>query len=179
MNTNSKKTKYILISILVVSIILALILWVYYKKIPSFHKNNQQSQQTSTNSAIDDTNKNNNSSFDTSDQLATNNTSQSGSAIPDKPILIKSSGNNGSVPKDIAIEFVCRGMSEINCKVVLQKQDSPNIELPNKILKDNRTGQFFSSWEWQSIAGYWQVYAVATNSQGKSAQSDIQTLEVK
>lgn len=171
----AKKPKVILIIIISVAIGALFVYLLYSSNKLNFLIKNSQTQSSPTDS--DPTNTTN--STTSNNQAAPGGESQISSTTPDKPTLIKSSGNYGSVPANIFIEFVCQGTPGLKCKVLLNNQAGSIVELPSQDVEDNGRGQSFTSWEWRSITGTWQVYAVVTNSQGKSAESNKQSLEVK
>lgn len=97
------------------------------------------------------------------------------SSVP-KPSLMKSSGNNGSVPVGAVIEFTCLAPSGYTCSVELK--GNKTITLDKKTIEDNR-GQTGTSWEWTSEKGSWSVTAVLRDANGKANVSDSQSLEVQ
>ncbi len=100
------------------------------------------------------------------------------SSLP-KPTLTKSSGNNGSIPPNVPVNFVCLGEPNLNCSITLTDQANSNhkIDLGTKTLGDER-GQAGASFDWTSLSGRWTV--VATMSDGsRSSQSLPQTLVVE
>lgn len=172
-----KKTKVILIIIILVAIGVFFVYWGYSRNKLNFLSKSSQSQSSPASPNDPTTSGTNNGTSSNQENPSSNG--QISSTTPDKPVLIKSSGNYGSVPANIVIEFVCQGAPGLKCKVMLSSQSGSNIELPDQDVKDNGRNQYFTSWEWKSITGTWQVYAVVTNQQGKSAESDKQSLEVK
>lgn len=181
MKPKSKNTKIKVISIITISVLIGAIVvyWAYSSgKLPFLNKN-QQAQSNTPNESSGGQADTNTSNSTNNDGTGSSNSDSSSVASPDKPTLIKSSGNNGPVPVNVVIEFVCQGSAGLNCKVVLVNQNGSIVELPSQQVKDNGRGQYFTSWEWRSLSGIWQVYAVVINQQSKSTQSDKQTLEVK
>lgn len=177
--TNTKK---VIITVSVLALIGLIVgSWFGYRYYQSNKSGSEQTNTSQTN--VDSTDAQNNSTNTNTDPSTTDTQpgaqTTSNIPVPSKPVLIKSSGNNGSVPSGAIIEFVCQGTAGLSCKVVLINQGGGTVELPIQALKDNGRGQYFTSWEWKSTAGLWQVYAVATNSQGGSAEGDKQKLEVR
>lgn len=177
--TNTKKV-IIIVSVLILLglIVGGLFGYRYYQSNKSGSGQANTSQMTIDSSDAQNNPSNNNTDSSTTDNQPSVQTSNN-VPVPSKPVLIKSSGNNGPVPSGAIIEFVCQGTAGLNCKVVMINQRGNTIELPTQALKDNGRGQYFTSWEWKSASGSWQVYAVVTNSQGGSTESDKQTLEVR
>lgn len=101
-------------------------------------------------------------------------------ALP-KPLLAKSSGNNGSVPPGIPIEFTCKGQLSLQCTVILIDKNNPanKIDLGAKTIQDDGYGQAIVAWNWNSVSGNWSVIARVTDGKGNSAQSDEQSLVVQ
>ena len=93
------------------------------------------------------------------------------------PILMKSSGNNGPVPKGVDIEFNCAAPAGYSCRVVLSGAHSKTFD--TKELKDNGRGQASVSWIWTAETGMHSVKAVLTDGKGNEQDSSAQTLEVK
>jgi hypothetical protein len=96
-----------------------------------------------------------------------------------KPVLIKSSGNNGPVPSGVLVNFVCQSFEAISCDVELRNSAGTTISLGYKDLKNNQTDQYFADWYWSSLVGDWIVSAKAKNQQGLVSESDPQSLSVK
>ena len=93
------------------------------------------------------------------------------------PTLLKSSGNNGSVPKGAVIEFTCIGPAGYNCKVVLSGAHSQTFA--NKNLIDNGRTTPSVSWTWTAETGKHNVIAVLSDNKGNEQSSSTQTLEVQ
>ena len=93
-----------------------------------------------------------------------------------KPTLMKSSGNNGSIPTGAMIEFTCLAPTGYTCRVELS--GSKTITLGAKTIEDNR-GQTGANWEWSSERGTWSVVALLRDAKGNEGRSDSQQLEVK
>lgn len=177
--TNTKKVIIIVSVLLLIGLILSsLVVYGIYQKNKS-NSGQKATQETSIQAAdiqsADTESKD--EAVSTQNQASTQPTINA--PAPNKPTLIKSSGNNGPVPINIVIEFICQGDPGLNCNIVLVNQNGSVINLQNQPLKNNGRDQYLARWEWKSLSGVWQVYSVVTNSQGKSAQSDKQTLEVK
>jgi hypothetical protein len=104
-------------------------------------------------------------------------------AKPSKPTLQKSSGNapGSSVPDGAIVEFSCEGTANVFCEIQLTDQSNHNniITLDKKPIASNGRGQYFAIWDWTAVKGSWKVVAKASNSNGETALSDEQTLEVK
>jgi hypothetical protein len=94
------------------------------------------------------------------------------------PVLAKSSGNNGSIPSGVLVNFTCTSTPGYSCEVKLQKAGANTITLERKQLT-GEMGQSFASWNWESISGTWSVTAVLSNSSGQTKSSAAQTLEVR
>jgi hypothetical protein len=94
------------------------------------------------------------------------------------PILAKSSGNNGSIPTGVLVNFTCSSTPGYFCEVKLEKSGGNTIVLEKKVLIENR-GSAAASWNWESISGKWSVTAVLSNSSGQTKSSAAQTLEVR
>ncbi len=99
-------------------------------------------------------------------------------ALP-KPILIKSSGNNGAVPSDAAIEFVCSSDTGTYCQVVLTSSTGREVKLDEKLIQPTSKGLPSINWVWTAEQGNWKVIARARDNSGSSSQSDQQTLTVR
>lgn len=96
------------------------------------------------------------------------------------PTLVKSSGNNGSVPAGAVIEFICLSVEGASCDVVLTNTANPKnvIKLGARSIADNGRGEYAALWNWTAQKGNWKVVAQATKA-GATASSPEQTLEVK
>ena len=104
--------------------------------------------------------------------------SPSSSANLPTPTLTKSSGNNGSVPSGVAIEFTCSAPAGYSCETVLS--GTKTVSLGAKSLATDSRGQTPSvSWMWTSEKGSWSVVAKVSDSKGNVKQSPAQNLEVK
>lgn len=106
-------------------------------------------------------------------------TQQQAPAPLSKPILIKSSGNNGPVPSGAAIEFVCSSDAGIYCQVVLTSSTGREVKLGEKLIQPTNMGLPSINWVWAAEQGDWKVIAQARNNSGSSSQSDQQTLTVR
>ena len=93
------------------------------------------------------------------------------------PIFIKSSGNNGPVPKGIDVEFTCTSQAGYSCKIVMT--GAQNKTFDPKSLKDNGRSQAIASWIWTAEAGQYSVKAVLSDTKGNEQASSAQSLEVK
>ncbi len=94
------------------------------------------------------------------------------------PILAKSSGNNGSIPPGVLINFTCTSTPGYFCEVKLEKSGANPIILEKKQLT-GEMGQSFASWNWESVSGKWSVTALLSNNSGQAKSSAAQTLEVR
>lgn len=94
------------------------------------------------------------------------------------PVLAKSSGNNGSIPSGVLVNFTCTSTPGYFCEVKLEKSGANTVTLEKKQLT-GEMGQSFASWNWESIGGTWSVTAVLSNSSGQTKSSAPQTLEVR
>ncbi len=126
----------------------------------------------------------NTSSQSTTNQTnGTTNTTQSTTPTapnkPQAPTFTKSSGNNGPIPNNVLVEFVCSAEPGVDCQIILVNSNGQKITLPYMPVKDNGRGQYFISWQWTSQTGTWTVTAQAKNSQGGISSSEKQTLVVK
>ncbi|MEI7819173.1 MAG: hypothetical protein WCI47_03575 [bacterium] len=110
------------------------------------------------------------------EQLAQSSNSPSQTKLP-TPILSKSSGNNGSVPVDAVIEYICTAPAGYNCKIIIK--GSRTITLTAKAIEDNGRGQAAASWTWVAEKGSWSITAVLSDNKGNEQASTAQTLEVK
>lgn len=113
---------------------------------------------------------------------ATNTTQSATSTTPSKPqapVFTKSSGNNGSIPRNILVEFVCSAEPGVDCEIILVNTNGQKITLPYVQVKDNGRGQYFASLQWTSQTGTWSITAQAKNSQGGISSSEKQALVVK
>lgn len=93
------------------------------------------------------------------------------------PLLIKSSGNNGPVPKGVDVEFTCVAQAGYKCKAVLA--GAHNKTFDTKDLKDNGRGQASVSWIWTAEVGQHTVKAILSDGKGNEQESSPQDLEVK
>lgn len=109
-------------------------------------------------------------------QSSTSPTSNSSVVLP-TPILMKSSGNNGSIPSGIEVEFTCTSLPGYSCKVLMSGAHTKTFE--SKALKDNGRGQAGVSWLWKSESGSHSIVAVLSDSKGNEQKSSAQALEVK
>lgn len=98
--------------------------------------------------------------------------------VPVTPFFSKSSGNNGPIPANVLVNFICNSEPGTTCQIILTSGNK-KIALPEQEVKDNGRGQWFTSWDWTSITGKWNVIARAKNKQGGISDSINQTLEVK
>jgi len=94
------------------------------------------------------------------------------------PILAKSSGNNGSIPPGVLVNFTCTSTPGYFCEVKLEKSGANPVILEKKQLT-GEMGQSFASWNWESISGKWSVTALLSNNSGQAKSSAAQTLEVR
>lgn len=94
------------------------------------------------------------------------------------PNLLKSSGNDSSVPGGITINFTCTSVAAYNCEVRLTKNGSETISLEKKELV-GELSQYGANWYWESVSGTWSVTALLSNSSGQTKSSAAQTLEVR
>lgn len=92
------------------------------------------------------------------------------------PLLVKSSGNNGSVPVGAGLEFTCTAPAGYDCSIRLTGPKTINLE--KKKLQDNGRGQAVTTWNWSAEKGSWTVVALLSNASGEKA-SAAQALEVK
>lgn len=97
---------------------------------------------------------------------------------PAKPELLKSSGNNGPVPRGVAINFICNSEPGVSCNIILEKSSGEKKELGEKEVVGDGHGGYFASWNWDAIMGIWNVYAEASRGSQRS-QSDKQELKVQ
>lgn len=101
---------------------------------------------------------------------------QSSVTLP-TPLLSKSSGNNGPVPKGTVIEFICTAPAGYSCFVRLV--GSKTINFNKQTLTDNGRGQAAASWDWTSQSGKWSITAILQDAKGNEQASNAQTLEVQ
>lgn len=97
-----------------------------------------------------------------------------------KPILAKSSGNNGPVLAKTNIEFSCSGTLNATCFVTLTNQDnsSSSLKFDPKTITDDGRGNTSVTWVWEAKAGTWTVKATQIAGGYQSNTSDEQTLTV-
>jgi len=100
--------------------------------------------------------------------------------VINKPVLAKSSGNNGPVQAKTNIEFSCSGTLDASCYVTLTNQDDPsnNLKFDPKTITDDGRGNTSVTWIWEAKAGTWTVKATQSASGYQSNTSDAQTLIV-
>jgi hypothetical protein len=97
-----------------------------------------------------------------------------------KPLLAKSSGNNGPVPAKANIEFSCSGQINASCFITLTNQDYPseNLKFDAKTITDDGRGNTSVTWIWEAKPGTWSVKATQSASGYQPNSSDAQTLTV-
>jgi len=97
---------------------------------------------------------------------------------PKPPTFTKSSGNTGSIPSGVTVDFTC--LSEVNttCSIILVANGKQTILGPSKVA-DNSRGQYFTDFYWTSVKGSYQITAQAKNSQGGISTSAAQSLVVQ
>ncbi len=97
-----------------------------------------------------------------------------------KPMLAKSSGNNGPVPNKANIEFSCNGQVGASCFITLTNQDNPseNLKFDAKTITDDGRGNTSVTWIWEAKPGTWSVKATQSASGYQPNSSDAQTLTV-
>ncbi len=177
---NNKKKVIIIVSILIVLLIgAALGVFIYKKRQNSKQLSAAPELQNPQNTSAENTTTQSNPS-----QIngATNTTQSATSTTPSKPqapVFTKSSGNNGSIPSNVLVEFVCSAEPGVDCQIILVNTNGQKINLPYVQVKDNGRGQYFASLQWTSQTGTWSVTAQAKNSQGGISSSEKQTLVVK
>lgn len=97
-----------------------------------------------------------------------------------KPTLGKSSGNNGSIPAKVNVEFSCSGVVNASCFITLTNQANPanNLKFDAKTITDDGRGNTSVTWVWEAQPGTWIVKATQTASGYQPNSSDTQTLQV-
>lgn len=113
------------------------------------------------------------------DATPANESSAPQAAKPNPPTFTKSSGNNGSIPVGVDVNFVCTSETNTTCQINLTSQSGKVISLAEQTVLDNGRGNAFTQWYWNSIEGSWDVVAVAKNPQGGISTSEKQVLVVK
>lgn len=123
-------------------------------------------------------NQNNTNSVETGVPPADSTSAQAQTNNLPTPVLAKSSGNNGSIPPEVIVNFTCESAPGYLCEVRLEKAGANTVTLEKKQLTGER-GQSFASWNWESISGTWSITAVLSSSSGQSKSSSVQKLEVR
>ncbi len=165
---NNSKRIIIIIVLLLLLVGVFLAVFFVYKKISNKPNPTKEISQQSTATNTENSDKAN----------TVNAPVNSNSSTLQAPTITKSSGNNGSVPVNVLINFVCNSQPNTTCQLILI-DGSKKITLEEKPVIDNGRGQFFASWDWKSIAGNWQVFVRAKNQQGNTADSIKQSLVVE
>lgn len=144
-----------------------------FKKNNSFSKRNsgQNELNKSQNILYDQTSNTNSKSIENAQSKKSQNLA--------KPILNKSSGNNGPVPIGIPINFVCQSSEGAGCVVELKNKNGNIINLGYQPFKNNGKDQYYADWYWTSAEGDWTIVARLKNNQGEVSESDPQNLSVK
>lgn len=114
---------------------------------------------------------------DTQNQRA-GGTSGTPITLPVKPVLSKSSGNNGPIPQGATVNFTCTGSAGDSCSIILA-YNGKEIVLGPKDIKDNGRGQALADFYWTATQGVYQVIAQAKNASGQTNVSSSQALEVQ
>lgn len=176
----NQKNKIIVISIIIALLVSAAVIGVVlYKKKqanrPVANQELQSSQQTSTDNKASQTD--NQSS--TSTASGQNNVSAQPPPTPKQPTFTKSSGNNGSIPPNVLVNFICNSEPGTTCQMILTNQSGKVVSLPVQSIADNGRGEYFTQWYWTSVVGTWSIIAQAKNAQGGISSSEKQTLVVK
>ncbi len=119
------------------------------------------------------------SNVETSNPGSSSSPSSNSSVPLEKPVLIKSSGNNGPVPRGANIEFVCQAPAGLKCSVALTKATpAETITLEPKTVQQNQGSIAGASWYWTAKTGSWKI--VANLSDGsRTSSSAVQNLEVQ
>lgn len=178
----SKKNKIIALTALSVLLIAVIIMGIVVYKNQQAKKlsaaNQLQSSQEESSNANNQNNQTTGQSTSTNTDTPQNNQIKSPS-VPEKPTFTKSSGNNGPIPQNVLVEFVCTTLPGLDCQIILVNSNGQKITLPYKPVTDNGRGQYFTSWQWKSQQGSWSVTAQSKNSEGGTNSSEKQTLVVK
>lgn len=177
---NNKKIFFIIVAVFTVALAISICLYLTYrhykkKTIPSSQEVSQQSTATNT----ENSNKSNQDSSTQPDTAPTPAAQPSAPAKPPQvPSFTKSSGNNGPIPANVLVDFVCNSEPGTTCQIILNSGNK-QIVLAEQQVKDNGRGQWFTNWNWTSVSSKWSVLARAKNAKGGIADSNKQTLEVK
>lgn len=188
---NLKKSNHTKRNILIAAISLVLVAvfafsgwkyWQYRKLVKSQQSPNPQTElgnDSSTNADSSNTSEQNQKLSEASPSPSASQgtqSSQSSSSLP-TPLLTKSSGNNGSIPSSVTVEFTCASTGSYSCLIRLT--GAKTINLDTKSLTNNGRGDYGALWDWTSQKGTWTVVAVLTDGKGAEKTSAPQTLEVK
>ena len=166
------------IGILVVVVVLSFggYKWYQSRQKPIASQSPNPQTELGNESKRDDSATNTNQQNQTLTSSSPTSTAKAGANLP-TPTLLKSSGNNGPVPKGAVIEFTCNGPAGYSCKVVLS--GAHNQTFANKSLVDNGRTTPSVSWTWTAETGKHNVVAVLSDNKGNEQSSSTQTLEVQ
>lgn len=177
-----KKNKIIVLTVLAVLLMATIIVGIVIYKNQQAKKlsaaNQLQSNQEEGSNTEDQNNQTESQSTPTNTSTPQNNQTNSPS-VPEKPTFTKSSGNNGPIPQNVLVEFVCTTLPGLECQIILVNSNGQKITLPFKPVADNGRGQYFTSWQWKGQQGNWSITAQSKNSEGGTNTSEKQTLVVK
>lgn len=97
-----------------------------------------------------------------------------------KPLLNKSSGNNGPIPTGVLVNFTCTGGVNTSCQIILTNSEtSKELKLETKQLEALDRGQPSAVWTWESVTGTWEIVAIVTADGYDGNTSNVQELIVE
>lgn len=182
LKTSTKKRNTI---ILAISLVLLAVLffggWKYWqhRQLIKLEQTKNSQTELGNESKRDDTASNTNvQNQNLASSSASPSVSSNSSVNLPTPLLTKSSGNNGSVPAGVVIEFTCVSNSSYQCTIRLTGPKTINLE--TQTLSNNNRGENYGAiWDWTSVFGKWSVTAVLSDGKGNEKSSASQSLEVK